>query len=110
MIYAYWTASARDAEEGRSVFAGGDGRPASASGSRRCRCGSTPTRRYPGIECAPFQIATQSFGGLLVGVRQRRCRVDAVDWIRDGTLTNLIGTRCVGRPERDTDRGRSSTT
>src|SRR4029450_7198840 len=25
MIYAYWTANARDAEEGRNVFAGGNG-------------------------------------------------------------------------------------
>ena len=37
MIYLYWTANARDAEEGHNAFAAGEAGPRSASGSRRCR-------------------------------------------------------------------------
>ena len=71
MIYAYWTASARDAEEGRSVFAGADG--ATRIGERLSplplRLYSDPA--YPGLECAPFQIVDAVLRRPAVGVRQR---------------------------------------
>jgi predicted Zn-dependent protease len=88
MIYAYWTASARDAEEGRSVYA-------------RTRIGdqvsplpltlrSDPSE--PGLRCAPFEIATQSAGGLQ-SVFDNGAPVGPVDWIREGTLNALARTR-----------------
>ncbi len=92
LVYAYWNASARDAEEGRNVFAGRDG--ASRIGERLTdlplRLFSDPL--YPGLECAPFQEVTESGGGLL-SVFDNGAPLSAVDWIEDGTLRNLIRPR-----------------
>ena len=44
MIYAYWTANARDAEEGRNVFAAGTARPRSGSGWLNSRSTSAQIR------------------------------------------------------------------
>jgi predicted Zn-dependent protease len=102
MIYAYWTASARDAEEGRNVFsrAGGDG-PAGSDGPAGTRIGeqlsplavslrSNPAE--PGLECAAFEIATASGGGLQ-SVFDNGAPVEATEWIRAGRLAELIRTR-----------------
>ena len=92
MIYAYWTASARDAEEGRNVFAGpsGQSRIGDELSALPLRLYSDPT--YPGLECAPFEIATESGGGLQ-SVFDNGLATSATDWIRDGRLTDLIRTR-----------------
>jgi predicted Zn-dependent protease len=87
MIYAYWTASARDAEEGRNVFAG---RLGQALSPLPLRLYSDPA--YPGLQCAPFEIATASEGGL-ASVFDNGVPSPAVDWVRDGRLTELIRTR-----------------
>jgi predicted Zn-dependent protease len=87
MIYAYWTASARDAEEGRNVFAG---RLGQALSPLPLRLYSDPA--YPGLQCAPFEIATASEGGL-ASVFDNGAPSPAVDWVRDGRLTELIRTR-----------------
>jgi predicted Zn-dependent protease len=91
-IYAYITASARDAEEGRSVFAGADG--ATRIGERLSplplRLYSDPN--YAGLECAPFQINEETFGSLW-SVFDNGLPRPAVDWMRDGTLANLVRTR-----------------
>ncbi|MGI8761197.1 MAG: metallopeptidase TldD-related protein, partial [Jatrophihabitantaceae bacterium] len=92
MIYAYWTGSARDAEEGRSVFAASDG--ATRIGERLA---PTPLRlhsdpAYHGLQCAPFEITTESEGGLQ-SVFDNGAPRDATDWIGDGTLRNLARTR-----------------
>ncbi|HEU5007030.1 MAG TPA: metallopeptidase TldD-related protein [Jatrophihabitantaceae bacterium] len=99
MIYAYWTASARDAEEGRSVFAGPSGGVAAGGGGSRIgdELSALPLRlysdpAYPGLECAPFEIATESGGGLQ-SVFDNGLPTAATDWIRDGRLTDLIRTR-----------------
>ncbi len=91
MIYAYWTASARDAEEGRNVYA--------KSGGTRIgeRLSTLPLRLYsdpshPELPCAPFAIATESYGGLM-SVFDNGLPTPPVDWLRDGTLENLIRTR-----------------
>jgi predicted Zn-dependent protease len=92
MIYAYWTASARDAEEGRSVFAASNG--ATRIGDRLARLPLT-LRSDPnaaGLQCAPFDIATESGGGLQ-SVFDNGAPVGATEWINDGTLTNLARTR-----------------
>ena len=58
MIYLYWTASSRDAEEGRSVFAAGEGR--SRLGESLTRLGLTlrSDPAEPGMQAAPFQLTT----------------------------------------------------
>ena len=92
LIYAYWTASARDAEEGRSVFASGSGgtRIGERLSDLPLRLHSDPA--YPGLECAPFEVATQSFGGLW-SVFDNGAAAAPVDWIADGTLADLVRTR-----------------
>ena len=92
MIYAYWTASARDAEEGRNVYAAGDG--ATRVGERLAALPLTlrSDPSEPGLQCAPFEIATQSYGGLQ-SVFDNGARVGPIDWMSDGTLRNLVRTR-----------------
>jgi predicted Zn-dependent protease len=46
----------------------------------------------PGLECAPFEIATQSDGSLQ-SVFDNGAPVLATDWIHDGSLVNLARTR-----------------
>ncbi|WP_375491493.1 metallopeptidase TldD-related protein [uncultured Jatrophihabitans sp.] len=93
-VYAYWSASARDAMEGRNVFAS-----ASAPSGTRLgeRLGPLPiTLRsdpsYPGLECAPFEIATASSAGTQ-SVFDNGAPVPPARWITDGTLSELISTR-----------------
>jgi predicted Zn-dependent protease len=110
MIYAYWTASARDAEEGRSVFSRSDGggtsnaSDASSGGTSGTRIGdqlselsltlrSDPSGGgYDELACAPFEIATASGGGLQ-SVFDNGAPIRATDWISDGRLAELIRTR-----------------
>jgi predicted Zn-dependent protease len=92
MIYAYWTATARDAEEGRSVYAAPGG--GTRIGTRLAQLGLTlrSDPDEPGLQCAPFEIATQSEGSAQ-SVFDNGAPVSAVDWIRDGTLRSLARTR-----------------
>lgn len=92
MIYAYWTANARDAEEGRNVFAAGEG--ATKIGQRFSELPimlrSDPL--YPGLETVPFVNFTSSLddtswafdGGL---------PINATTWIDHGVLRELIRNR-----------------
>ncbi len=92
MIYAYWTAAARDAEEGRSVFSGVDG--STRIGEQLTELPLT-LRSDPfavGLECAPFEIATASGGGLQ-SVFDNGAPIKATDWISDGRLVDLMRTR-----------------
>jgi predicted Zn-dependent protease len=92
MIYAQWTASARDAEEGRNVYAAEAGKTRIGE-----RLSSLPARLYsdpdyPGLQCAPFVVAAGSGGGLQ-SVFDNGAPSPAVEWIKDGTLTDLVRTR-----------------
>jgi predicted Zn-dependent protease len=92
MIYAYWTANARDAEEGRNVYATGDG--ATKIGQRFSELPITlrSDPLYPGLETIPFVNFTSSLddtswafdGGL---------PINATTWIDDGVLQELIRNR-----------------
>jgi predicted Zn-dependent protease len=87
LIYAYWSMAARDAEEGRSVFAStplGD-----ALTTLPLRLYSDP--HYPGLRCAPFEVASES--GATSSVFDNGTPVDVADWVRDGKLTDLMRTR-----------------
>jgi predicted Zn-dependent protease len=101
LIYAYWTGAARDAEEGRSVFAD----VSAEAPPGRTRVGQQLTelpltlRSDPSggefgaqLACAPFEIATASGGGLQ-SVFDNGAPLHATDWISDGRLAELIRTR-----------------
>jgi predicted Zn-dependent protease len=91
MLYAYWTMEARDADEGRNVFArkGGGNR----IGDRLARLPLTlrSDPHAPGLEAAPFQVVGASSGS--ASVFDNGMATPAVDWIRDGVLTNLVRPR-----------------
>ena len=91
MVYAYWTMAARDAHEGRTVFA----RP-----GRGIRVGERLSRHpvtmrsdpsLAGMECAPFVVAHSS--GSHGSVFDNGLALAPVSWIREGELSALIQTR-----------------
>jgi predicted Zn-dependent protease len=92
MIYAYWTASARDAEEGRNVFAASNGgtRIGEHIAALPLTLRSDPAE--PGLQCPPFDLVTQSEGGLQ-SVFDNGAPLSATQWVRDGTLADLVRTR-----------------
>ncbi|ADG88655.1 metallopeptidase TldD-related protein [Thermobispora bispora] len=91
MIYMYWSAGARDAADGRTVFSkpGGGTRVGERLSPLPVRINSDPA--HPGIECAPFVIAHASTREQ--SVFDNGLPLTATDWIADGTLTNLLQTR-----------------
>ncbi len=91
MIYLYWSASARDSFDGRSVFSrpGGGTRVGDALSTKDVRLFSDPT--LPGLECSPFVVAPQSTAEL--SVFDNGLSVAATDWVSGGKLTSLLQTR-----------------
>jgi predicted Zn-dependent protease len=91
-LYAYFSASARDAEEGRSVFSAGNDatRIGEALSPHPLRLYSDPG--YPGMECAPFPIVPASAWGIF-SVFDNGYPTGATDWISEGRLANLITNR-----------------
>ena len=92
MIYAYWQMSARDAEEGRNVFArGSDGtRIGDQLAHLPLTLRSDPAA--PGLHCAPFEVATSSGAGVQ-SVFDNGQPISAVEWLAAGTLHELARTR-----------------
>ncbi|GAA3203759.1 metallopeptidase TldD-related protein [Actinocorallia longicatena] len=87
MIYLYWTAGARDAHEGRTVF---------GSHPVGTELSPLPLRLYsdpaaPGLECAPFAIAHAS--GRDSSVFDNGLPLPATDWISGGKMAALMQTR-----------------
>jgi predicted Zn-dependent protease len=91
MIYLYWTMQARDADEGRSVFArrGGGNRTGDRLAELPLTLRSDPDAR--GLEAAPFQVVGGSSPS--ASVFDNGMPTPAVNWIQDGVLTNLIRPR-----------------
>jgi predicted Zn-dependent protease len=91
MIYLYWTMEARDADEGRNVFArpGGGNRLGERLAALPLTLRSDPGA--PGLETAPFQAVSASSG--TASVFDNGMATPAVDWISEGVLTNLIRPR-----------------
>ncbi|WP_222264664.1 metallopeptidase TldD-related protein [Modestobacter marinus] len=91
MIYAYWTMEARDADEGRNVYAkaGGGNRIGERLAQLPLTLRSDPYAK--GLETTPFQVVGSSSGS--ASVFDNGMATPAVDWIRDGVLTNLIRPR-----------------
>ena len=91
MIYAYWTMEARDADEGRNVFArqGGGNRIGDRLAALPLTLRSDPAA--PGLETAPFQVVGASSGS--ASVFDNGMATPAVEWISAGVLANLIRPR-----------------
>jgi len=91
MIYLYWTMQARDADEGRNVFAkrGGGNRIGERLAALPLTLRSDPNAA--GLEAAPFQIVQAS--SETGSVFDNGMATPAVSWIENGVLTNLIRPR-----------------
>jgi predicted Zn-dependent protease len=91
MIYAYWTMSARDAYEGRTVFArpGQGTRVGETLSAEQVSLWSDPAAA--GLECAPFVAAHASSAEQ--SVFDNGLPAGRTDWIRDGALRALLQTR-----------------
>ncbi|MFC5749671.1 metallopeptidase TldD-related protein [Actinomadura rugatobispora] len=91
MIYLYWSAGARDAHDGRTVFSapGGGTRVGEKLAGPPVTLSSDPAAA--GLECAPFVVAHAS--SRESSVFDNGLPLDRTDWISDGTLTSLTQTR-----------------
>jgi predicted Zn-dependent protease len=91
MIYMYWTMQARDADEGRNVFArtGGGNRIGERLAALPLTLRSDPAA--PGLETPAFQAIGGSSGS--ASVFDNGMATPAVTWIQDGALANLIRPR-----------------
>jgi predicted Zn-dependent protease len=91
MIEAYWSAGARNADDGQTIFSrpGGGTRLGDQVVGSAVRLYSDPA--YPGLETAPFVLAGGSSDRS--SVYDNGLALDSTDWIRDGRLTSLIQTR-----------------
>ncbi len=91
LIYAYWTASARDADEGRTVFskAGGGNRIGEQLFDPKINIYSDP--KEPGFAVRPFEVTvgTDSHSSVF----DNGLELSKTDWIKAGKLEHLITPR-----------------
>ncbi len=93
LVYAYWMADAKAADEGRSAFARKGGGGGARIGDRLAALSmdvySDPA--HAGIQCAPFAVVPASTAD--TSVFDNGLPLGRQDWIRDGNLVALGGTR-----------------
>ena len=91
MIYAYWSAGAREAHEGQSVFSkpGGGTRIGETLSPHPVQMFSDPT--YDRLQAAPFVTATASNNE--TSVFDNGLALSRTDWVSDGRLAALLQTR-----------------
>jgi len=91
MIDAYWSAGARTAHEGQSVYSrpGGGTRIGEQIGRAGVHLLSDPD--FPGLECQPFVTATESSNES--SVFDNGLPLARTEWIADGVLGALVQTR-----------------
>ncbi|MCW2598250.1 MAG: hypothetical protein JWM02_79 [Frankiales bacterium] len=91
MVYAYWTASGRDAAEGRTVYSkpGGGTRVGETLGPEGFTMRSDP--RHPALGVRPFLVTGGSSS--THSVFDSGLELTATDWVSDGRLNALIQTR-----------------
>ena len=91
MSYMYWTMSARDARDGRTVFSapGGSTKVGSRLSDLAFALFSDPMA--PGLECEPFVAASASSG--VASVFDNAVPLGRVDWIDGGVLAHLLEPR-----------------
>lgn len=92
MVFAYGRIGARDAHDGRSVFAapGGGDRIGERLSPLPLTLRSDP--REPGLECLPFDVVTAGESAL-GSVFDNGQPVTRTDWIADGRLAQLVRPR-----------------
>jgi predicted Zn-dependent protease len=91
LTYLYWSAGAKEAAEGRTVFSkpGGGTRIGERLSAQPVTLSSDP--RAPGLACAPFVIAHAS--GPDSSVFDNGLPLSATSWISEGSLAALISSR-----------------
>jgi predicted Zn-dependent protease len=91
LVYLYWSAGAKDALDGRSVFSkpGGGTRVGERLSGLPLTLYSDPA--LPGLACSPFVVAHASRRE--ASVFDNGLGLERTDWIRDGQLAALIQTR-----------------
>jgi predicted Zn-dependent protease len=91
MIDLYWSAGARDAGEGRTVFSkpGGGTRVGERLATAPVDLFSDPS--YPGLECAPFVVAHAS--GRDSSVFDNGLPAGRASWVSGGVLNALYSSR-----------------
>ncbi|MFE9999373.1 metallopeptidase TldD-related protein [Streptomyces avermitilis] len=91
LIYQMWSAAARDAAEGRTVFSkpGGGTRIGDKLSELPLTLRSDPNE--PGLESAPFVLAHSS--GDDASVFDNGLPLKATEWVREGELRHLTTTR-----------------
>ena len=91
VAFLYWTATAREADEGRTVFSrpGGGSRIGERFSELPFVLRSDPAE--PGLQCPPFVHTSASGSG--VSVFDNGLPLRPVSWISDGVLTELVRTR-----------------
>ena len=91
MIYLYWSAGARDAFDGRTVFSrpGGGTRVGEQLAKTAVTLRSDPAA--PALHCAPFVVAHESGGAR--SVFDNGLPLAPTAWIQDGVLASLVQTR-----------------
>ena len=91
MIYLYWSAGAKDAADGRTVFskAGGGTRVGEQLSTHPVTLSSDP--QAAGLRCPPFVIAHAS--GPDSSVFDNGLRLRSTAWIQDGSLAALHSSR-----------------
>ncbi|MFI9805525.1 metallopeptidase TldD-related protein [Streptomyces sp. NPDC052301] len=91
LIYQLWSASGRDATEGRTVFSkpGGGTRVGEKLSALPLSLRSDPGE--PGLECPPFVVAHSSGGDQ--SVFDNGLPTHATEWIGEGVLKHLTTTR-----------------
>ena len=91
LTYLYWSAGAKEAAEGRTVFSkpGGGTRVGERLSAQPVTLSSDP--RAPGLASAPFVVAHAS--GSDSSVFDNGLPLSATSWISDGSLAALISSR-----------------
>ncbi|WP_447036589.1 metallopeptidase TldD-related protein [Streptomyces sp. DSM 118878] len=91
LIYQFWSSSARDAAEGRTVFSkpGGATRLGERVAGLPLTLRSDP--REPGLESAPFVLAHTSAGDS--SVFDNGLPLAPTEWVRGGDLAHLVTSR-----------------
>ena len=91
MIDAYWSAGARTAFEGQSVYSRPGGGTRIGEGIARDGVTLWSDPAHPGLECEPFALASSSSNE--TSVFDNGLPLARTDWIRDGRLAALLQTR-----------------
>ena len=92
MVYACWSASARDAEDGSSVYAAGEGRTSIGERLSPLPVTLLSDPAWPGEETLPFVASSSSSDGTSFSFDQG-APVGQVRWVDDGVLTELVRNR-----------------